>query len=79
MTHLMTLLNIAVQGAGTVSTEHLRAYLKNPHCRIVAIGSRTKEGAAAKAREVGLDPASIGIYDQFDELLAHPGLDALSL
>ena len=47
---------MAVQGAGTVSTEHLRAYLKNPHCRVVAIGSRTKEGAAAKARQVGLDP-----------------------
>ena len=75
----MTRLNIAVQGAGTVSTEHLRAYLKNPHCQIVAIGSRTREGAAAKAREVGLDPDRIGIYDQFDALLAHPGLDALSL
>jgi predicted dehydrogenase len=75
----MTRLNIAVQGAGTVSTEHLRAYLKNPHCRVVAIGSRTTDGAAAKAHEVGLDPASIGIYDDFDQLLTHPGLDALSL
>ena len=72
-------LNVAVQGAGTVSTEHLRAYLKNPHCQVVAIGSRTKEGAAAKAREVGLDPASIGIYDEYEQLLAHPGLDALSI
>ncbi|MGE3273256.1 MAG: Gfo/Idh/MocA family protein [Chloroflexota bacterium] len=75
----MTSLNVAIQGAGTVSTEHLRAYLKNPHCQVVAIGSRTKEGAARKAREVGLDPASIGIYDQYDQLLAHPGLDALSI
>ena len=49
-------IGVAVQGAGTVSTEHLRAYLKNPRCRVVAIGSRTKEGAAAKARQVGLDP-----------------------
>src|SRR3954465_13959613 len=49
-------IGVAVQGAGTVSTEHLRAYLKNPHCRVVAIGSRTKEGAANKARQLGLDP-----------------------
>lgn len=75
----MTHINVAVQGAGAVSTEHLRAYLKNPHCRVVAIGSRTKDGAAAKAREVGLDPASIGIYDEYEQLLAHPGLDALSI
>ncbi len=70
---------VAIQGAGTVSTGHLRAYLNNPHCRVVAIGSRTKEGAARKAREVGLDPASIGIYDDFSAMLAHPGLDALSI
>jgi predicted dehydrogenase len=72
-------IGVAVQGAGTVSTEHLRAYLNNPRCRVVAIGSRTREGAAAKARQVGLDPGRIGIYDRFDELLAHPGLDALSI
>ncbi|MCC7372558.1 MAG: Gfo/Idh/MocA family oxidoreductase [Chloroflexi bacterium] len=75
----MTHINVAVQGAGTVSTEHLRAYLKHPHCRVVAIGSRTQAGAAAKARELGLDPSGLGIYDDFDRLLAHPGLDALSI
>lgn len=72
-------IGVAVQGAGTVSTEHLSAYLRNPRCRVVAIGSRTKEGAAAKARQVGLDPSQIGIYDRFEDLLAHPGLDALSI
>jgi predicted dehydrogenase len=72
-------IGVAVQGAGTVSTEHLKAYLRNPACRVVAIGSRTREGAAAKARQVGLDPSEIGIYDDVDALLAHPGLDALSI
>ena len=72
-------IGVAVQGAGTVATEHLKAYLRNPHCRVVAIGSRTKEGAAAKARQVGLDPAAIGLYDDYAALLAHPGLDALSI
>ena len=72
-------IGVAVQGAGNVATEHLKAYLANPHCRVVAIGSRTKEGAAAKARQVGLDPATIGLYDEYDALLAHPGLDALSI
>jgi predicted dehydrogenase len=72
-------IGIAVQGAGNVSTGHLTAYLGNPRCRVVAIGSRTKEGAAAKAREVGLDPKQIGVYDSVEELLAHPGVDAVSI
>jgi predicted dehydrogenase len=72
-------IGIAVQGAGTVSTEHLKAYIRNPHCRVVAIGSRTREGAATKARQVGLDPNEIGIYDSLDDLLANPAVDALSI
>lgn len=72
-------IGVAVQGAGNVATEHLKAYLANPHCTVVALGGRTKEGAAAKARQVGIDPATIGIYDDFGALLAHPGLDALSI
>ncbi len=72
-------IGVAVQGAGTVATEHLKAYLRNPHCRVVAIGSRTREGAERKARQVGLDPARIALYDDLDALLAHPGLDALSI
>jgi predicted dehydrogenase len=73
------LIGVAVQGAGNVATEHLKAYLRNPHCRVVAIGGRTKEGAATKARQVGLNPERIGIYDDYGALLAHPGLDALSI
>jgi predicted dehydrogenase len=72
-------IGIAVQGAGNVSTGHLTAYLSNPRCRILAIGSRTKEGAAAKASAVGLDPNRIGIYDSVEALLAHPGVDAVSI
>lgn len=72
-------IGIAVQGAGNVSTGHFRAYLNNPGCQIVAIGSRTKEGAAAKAREVGLDPATLALYDDINELVADPNVDAVSI
>src|SRR4051812_13957999 len=72
-------IGVAIQGAGTVATEHLKAYLNNPHCRVVAIGSRTRAGAEAKARQLGLDPSTIGLYEHLDDLLAHPGLDALSI
>jgi predicted dehydrogenase len=70
---------IAIQGAGNVSSGHLRAYLNNPACEVVAIGSRTKDGAAAKAREVGLDPSRLALYDDVYALVADPHVDALSI
>ncbi len=72
-------IGIAIQGAGLVSSGHLNAYLRNPHTHVVAIGSRTLAGAEAKAREVGIDPATINLYDDVDALLADPALDALSI
>ncbi len=72
-------IGVAVFGAGNVSSGHLDAYLHSARCDVVAIGSRTKAGAEAKAREVGLDPSTIGIYDSIDDLLADPNVDALSI
>ncbi|NLN20052.1 MAG: Gfo/Idh/MocA family oxidoreductase [Firmicutes bacterium] len=71
------MLNVAIQGAGNVSTEHIRAYMNNPHTRVVAIGSRTLEGAKKKAEQMGLDCA---VYDNYEDLLNHPGgLDIISI
>ena len=56
-------LGVAIQGAGNVAGEHLRAYLGNPHVEVVAISSRTLEGAERKARQVGLDPGRVRLYD----------------
>ncbi len=72
-------IGIAIWGAGTVSSAHLRAYQKNAACQVVAIGSRTTAGAAAKAREVGLDPNSIDLYDSIADLTQNPAVDALSI
>ncbi len=72
-------IGVAVQGAGNVSTEHLRSYLNNPHVEVVAIGSRTREGAERKAREVGLDLTRVRLYDDYAALVADPRVDALSI
>ena len=69
-------LGVAIQGAGNVSTEHIRAYQRNPHTKIVAMGSRREEGARAKAAQMGLDCA---IYTDYEKLLAHPGVDLVSI
>lgn len=72
----MAEIGVAIQGAGWVSSEHIRAYLRNPDARIVAIGSRTREGAAAKARQFDLD---VPVYDSLEEMLARPDVDAVSI
>lgn len=72
-------IGVAIHGAGNVSGGHLRAYLHNPHCEVVAISSRTKEGAAHRARLAGLDPEKLALYDDMDALLADPRVDALSI
>jgi len=59
-----------------VSTEHIRAYQRNPHTEVVAIGSRREEGARAKAAEMGLECA---LYTDYEALLAHPGVDIVSI
>lgn len=69
-------LGIAIHGAGWVATEHIRAYQAHPNARIVAVSSRTKQGAQRKAKETGLD---VAVFDDYDALLAHPGIDAISI
>ena len=79
MTTSVERLGVAIQGAGNVATEHLRAYLGHPHCEVVAISSRTREGAERKARQLALDPTRVRLYDNYAALLEDPRVDALSL
>ena len=72
-------IGVAIQGAALVSSGHLNAYLRNPHTQVVAIGNRMLVGVEAKAREVGIDPATINFYDNVDALLADLAVDALSI
>ena len=51
---LTATLGVGIYGAGHVSREHIRAYLKNPATEVVAICSRTREGAAARASDSAL-------------------------
>ena len=66
----------AVHGAGWLSTEHIRAYMLNPHCRVVALSSRTEERARVRMTECGLD---CKVYTDYDELLADPEVDCISI
>ena len=48
---------VLIHGAGWVSTQHIQAFSGNPRTEVVAICSRTVDGARKRATESGLDVA----------------------
>ena len=69
-------LGVLIHGAGWVSTQHIQAFQNNPHTEIVAISSRTLEGAQSRAAEFKLD---VACYDDYEKALSHPGVDIVSV
>lgn len=69
-------LGVLIHGAGWVSTQHIQAFARNPRTRVVAICSRTLEGARNRAAASGLD---VACYDNYERALAHPGVDIVSI
>ena len=69
-------LGALIHGAGWVSTQHIQAYLHNPHTEVVAISSRKPESARRRAAEAGLN---VACYDDYDRALAHDGVDIVSV
>jgi len=67
---------VAVWGAGWVAGEHIGAYLRNPRCEVVAIGSRRAESAKEKMDAAGI---SCSIYTDYDELLKNERVDIVSI
>ncbi len=66
-------------GAGWVAGEHLRALARNPHTEVVAVGSRTVEGARRKMAETGLSGEACTAYDDLDALLADERVQIVSI
>lgn len=73
----MSRVGVAVHGAGWVAGEHIKSYQKDPRAEVVAICSRRRESAEARAREAGL--ADARIYTDYAELLRDPDVQAISL
>jgi len=69
-------IRVAIMGAGAVSRQHAKAYLANPHARVVGVCSRREESARRLAEELGLECA---IYPDFGALLADGRVDAVSI
>jgi predicted dehydrogenase len=70
-------LGVLVHGAGWVSGPHIKAFMHNPHTKVVAISSRKRASAQARADEAGLKDAKV--YDDFDKALENPEVDIVSI
>ena len=69
-------LGAAINACGWVAYEHAKAYVKNPHTRIVGVTSRTRASAEKLVAELGLD---CRIYADYDELLGDDEVDIVSV
>lgn len=73
----METIGVGIVGAGWVSSEHIKAYEKNPYTHVVGIVSRTPEGAAARLAELGLSDRRV--YESLNEMLQDSEIQALSI
>ncbi len=68
-------LGAGIISTGWVSGEYVKAFEKNPHTEVVAICSRDKSRARAKAAEHRLKNCTA--YDSVEEMLKNPSLDVV--
>lgn len=69
-------LGVAIHGAGWVASAHARSWQRNPHCRIISVGSRRRETAARLVGEMGLD---CDIHERFEDALNDPRVHIVNI
>jgi predicted dehydrogenase len=70
-------LGVGIAGTGWVSTEHIRAFERNPFTHVTAICSRDKARAHAKAEGMGLEKCAA--YDNYEAMLRDPNVQIIAI
>lgn len=70
-------LGIGVVGPGWSGGEHIKAYLNNPHCEVIAVCGRDESGTKAKLKEVGLEKCAL--YTDYEQMLKRDDIDIVSI
>lgn len=73
----MAKMGVGIIGTGWVSGEYIRAFSMNPHTEVVAICSRDKAKAEAKAAEYGLQRCAS--FTDPEKMMKIPGLDIVCI
>ena len=72
---------VGIRGAGQVARQHAEAVAANPHLRLAAVCSRTKESAERLAREyagAAKDGPPVKVHERYEDLLADGAVDIVS-
>ena len=70
-------LGIGVVGLGWVTHEHIKGWLKDKRCQIVALSSHSRENALSFQRKYGLDGARI--YTDWEDLMLDERVDVVDV
>jgi predicted dehydrogenase len=70
---------VAVVGIGWVAAQHLQAFLKNPHVRVVALCGRDEGRAKARLDKAGVVAPGARFTTRYRDLLAAPDVDIISI
>jgi len=70
-------LGVGIVGIGWVAGEHIKAYQNNPHCRVVALCSHSRENAEAARQRYNLTEARV--YTSYEEMLRDERVNVVSI
>jgi len=73
----MATLGLGVIGLGWVAGEHIRAYQRNPHTEVVALGTRDPAHGHEVAARHGLQ--DYRVYTRIEDLVADPRVDIVAV
>ena len=76
---MSSLLGVGIVGIGWVAVEHLRAFFKNPHVRVVLLCTRDEARARARLQQAGLDAPAARFTRRYADLLESPEVDIVSI
>lgn len=72
----MSKLGVGVIGTGNVSSEHIKAYMRNPNVELVALYDKNKENAVKRAADLGL---ACTVHSDLDQLLSDARVHLVSI
>lgn len=75
----MSSLGVGLVGVGWVAVQHLQAFQKNPHCRIVLLCTRDEARARARLMNAGLALDDVRFTRKYEDLLASGDVDIISI
>jgi predicted dehydrogenase len=79
MTDATTQLGVAITGIGWCASQHIAAFQKNPHTRIMWLHGRDESRTRANLEKYGLAVADAKFTTRYEDLLSAPDVDIISI